>query len=114
MMISWCCRLVRHEYVDCNKALITNNVTTYKRHGNVVGWCIGHSWDRQSPVLYCHLCVAKKDTFLRYTFRQEDLNEITSGSSICSILLFAMYWYGWLLCEGSWAAQNCIAADHHV
>ena len=114
MMISWRCRLVRHEYVDGDQSLVTNIVSIYEQQDNAVGWCIGRSWERRNCIIYCHLCVAKKDTFLQHTFRLQHTNEKTSGCRVSSILLFSMSLYGWLLSGASWATQNRIAADRHV
>ena len=106
IMILHRCRLVHHEYADFSQVLVTSNVSTYKRRDNVVGWCVGRSWARKNPAVYRHLCVAKKDTFLEHFFRLQDLNETTSSSRVCSILLYSMSLYGWLLCAASWAARS--------
>ena len=100
------CRLVRHQYGVGNKTLVTDIVYTYDWTESAVGWCIGLSWERQNPAVYCHLCVAKKDTFLEHFFLLQDSNETTSGCNVSSIWLCSMSLYGWLLCAASWAARS--------
>ena len=85
MAISCRCHRFHYQYGDGNKTLITYIVSIYERMEYVVDWCIGRSWERQNPAVYCHLCVAKKDTFLEHLFLLQDSNETATGCNVSSI-----------------------------